>query len=149
VIQCKGCGENIPAPVETVPAQAIAAKCPLRGEHRRYLPSELFQGRLSYKLLRKPVRTADGRVTQVPVRILVNYMHRDGWSVHTLAKDARTPIGPWIDVAGESTLLRLLRACGATDEGMEQVKADIRQWGRGSVWIDVSEIGMKLLRIRA
>ena len=64
VIRCKGCGENIPAPVETVPAQPIAAKCPLCGEHRRYLPAEVFQGRLSYKLMRKPVRTADGRVVK-------------------------------------------------------------------------------------
>jgi hypothetical protein len=61
VIRCKGCGENIPAPVECVPAQPIAAKCPLCGEQRRYLPAEVFQGRLSYKLIRKPVRTADGR----------------------------------------------------------------------------------------
>jgi hypothetical protein len=50
VIRCKGCKENIPAPVETLPAQPIAANCPLCGEHRRYLPSEVFQGRLSYKL---------------------------------------------------------------------------------------------------
>jgi hypothetical protein len=62
VIRCKGCGENIPAPVETMPAQPIAAKCPLCSEQRRYLPSEVFLGRLSHKLMRKPVRTADGRV---------------------------------------------------------------------------------------
>ncbi|HZD49173.1 MAG TPA: hypothetical protein VE178_10545 [Silvibacterium sp.] len=60
VIRCKGCGENIPAPVETLPASWIAAKCPLCGEHRRYLPTEIFQGRLSYALLRKPVRSAQG-----------------------------------------------------------------------------------------
>jgi hypothetical protein len=55
LICCKGCHENIPAPVETLPAQPIAARCPLCGEHRQYLPSEVFAGRLSYKLLRKPV----------------------------------------------------------------------------------------------
>ena len=55
VIRCKGCLENIPAPVETMPAQPIAAKCPLCGEHRRYLPSEVFQGRLSHMFIRKPV----------------------------------------------------------------------------------------------
>jgi hypothetical protein len=64
VIRCKGCGENIPAPVETMPAQPITAKCPLCGEHRRYLPSEVFQGRLSHMFIRKPVRTADGRVAK-------------------------------------------------------------------------------------
>jgi hypothetical protein len=61
VIRCKGCSENIPAPVMTLPASWIAAKCPLCEEHRRYLPSGVFQGRLSHQLMRKPVRTADGR----------------------------------------------------------------------------------------
>jgi len=62
VVQCKGCGENIPAPVETMPSQPVAARCPLCHEHRRYLPSEVFLGRLSHLMIRKPVVTADGRV---------------------------------------------------------------------------------------
>ena len=62
VVRCKGCRENIPAPVESVPAQPVAAKCPLCAAHRRYLPSEVFLGRLSHLMIRKPVRTADGRV---------------------------------------------------------------------------------------
>ena len=62
VVQCKGCHENIPAPVEGMPAQPIAAKCPLCHDHRRYLPSEVFLGRLSHLMMRKPVRTADGRI---------------------------------------------------------------------------------------
>src|SRR5271163_4111552 len=44
VIRYKRCGQNIPAPVEAVPAQPIAAKCPLCEEYRRHLPSEVFQG---------------------------------------------------------------------------------------------------------
>ena len=35
----------------------IAAQCPLCGERRSYLPSEIFRGRLSYKLGPGPVRT--------------------------------------------------------------------------------------------
>jgi hypothetical protein len=62
VIQCKSCRENIPAPVESMPSQPIAAKCPLCHEHRQYLPSEVFLGRLSHLMIRKPVRSADGRV---------------------------------------------------------------------------------------
>jgi hypothetical protein len=62
VIRCKRCGQNIPAPVETLPAQPIAAKCPLCEEHRRYLPSEVFQGRLSHLLIKKPVRSAKEEV---------------------------------------------------------------------------------------
>jgi hypothetical protein len=61
LVRCKRCSENVPAPVETLPASWIAATCPLCGERRAYLPAEVFQGRISWKLLRKPVRTADGR----------------------------------------------------------------------------------------
>lgn len=64
IIRCKGCRENIPAPVETMPAQPVIAKCPLCNEIRRYLPSEIFRGRLSYLLMRKPIRTADGRMVK-------------------------------------------------------------------------------------
>ena len=60
VIRSKGCGENVPAMVETLHASWIAVKCPLCSEHRRYLPTEVFQGRVSYALIRKPVRSAQG-----------------------------------------------------------------------------------------
>lgn len=53
VIRCKGCGQNIPAMVKTLPASWIAVKCPLCGEHRRYLPSEVFHGRVSYKIIKQ------------------------------------------------------------------------------------------------
>ena len=55
-IRCKKCGENIAAPVGTLPVYWIAAQCPLCGEKRSYLPSEIFRGNLSYKLDCKPVR---------------------------------------------------------------------------------------------
>ena len=38
--------------VETLPASWIAVKCPLCSEHRRYLPTEVFQGRASNDALR-------------------------------------------------------------------------------------------------
>jgi len=60
VVRCKRCGENVPAMVETLPASWIAVKCPLCSEHRRYLPTEVFQGRVSYALIRKPVRSTQG-----------------------------------------------------------------------------------------
>lgn len=61
VVACKGCRENIRAPVETMPASWIIAKCPLCGQRRRYLPTEIFQGRISRALLRKSGRTGDKR----------------------------------------------------------------------------------------
>ena len=54
-VKCKGCCENIPAPVLTMPDSWIVAECPLCGERRAYLPLDIFRGRLSYKLAHKPV----------------------------------------------------------------------------------------------
>jgi hypothetical protein len=59
VIVCKRCHQNIPAPVETIPDSWIIAACPLCGEQRRYLPIDIFQGRLSHDFLAK-ARQAGG-----------------------------------------------------------------------------------------
>ena len=40
-----------------MPDSWIAAQCPLCGEKRSYLPSEIFQGNLSYRLGPKTVRS--------------------------------------------------------------------------------------------
>ena len=53
---------DVGAPVEAVPAVWIAMVCPLCGEHRRYLPTEIFQGRVSWELLKKPPSRAVRRV---------------------------------------------------------------------------------------
>lgn len=57
-VVCKGCGECVPAPVETMPAYWIEAQCPLCGEKRRYLPADIFRGRISFSLIRKPPQRA-------------------------------------------------------------------------------------------
>src|ERR1019366_3542994 len=43
-VKCKGCAETIPAPVGTMPDTWIVATCPLCGERRRYLPTDMFRG---------------------------------------------------------------------------------------------------------
>jgi hypothetical protein len=83
-----------------------------------------------------------------PVRILVNFMHRDVWHVHSIAEDARTPVGQYVSVTDEATLIRLLRYVGATEENIEQVREDIRRWNRGGVWIELTPGRKNLLRIR-
>ena len=55
-LRCKGCGETIPAPVGTMPDSWIVAECPLCGQRRRYLPTEIFRGMLSHKLRSQRVR---------------------------------------------------------------------------------------------
>ena len=81
------------------------------------------------------------------MRILVNYMHRDGWSVHCLAHDCQTLVSGWVTVRTEATLLRLLKASGATPAEMDEIERDMKQQGRGSTFIEVNETGRRLLRI--
>ena len=45
VVQCKRCRRDVPSGVEEFPFQSIAVECPLCGELRRYLPSEVYLGR--------------------------------------------------------------------------------------------------------
>ena len=84
------------------------------------------------------------------MRILVNFMHRDGWSVHCLAPDCKTLVSQRVTVRTEATLLRLLKASGATPAEMDEIERDMKQQGRGgrgSTFIEVNETGRRLLRI--
>jgi hypothetical protein len=49
-LSCKKCGENIPAPVKTMPDTWIVAVCPLCCQRRAYLPTDIFRGSLSHRL---------------------------------------------------------------------------------------------------
>jgi hypothetical protein len=42
-----------------------------------------------------------------PLRILINFMHRDHWSVHCLAADCQTLVSQRVTVRTDETLLRL------------------------------------------
>ena len=58
-VTCKGCGECVPAPVETMPSSWIIAQCPLCDEKNQYVPADIYRGKLSLKLTRKPMRSAE------------------------------------------------------------------------------------------
>ncbi len=45
VVTCKRCRRDVPAGKSEFPFQSFAMECPLCGEARRYLPSEIFLGR--------------------------------------------------------------------------------------------------------
>ena len=81
------------------------------------------------------------------MRILVNVMRRDDLSVHCLAADCHTLISRWVMVRTEATLLRLLKASGATTAEMGEIERDMSRWGRGNTFIEVNETGRRLLRI--
>ena len=44
VVTCKRCRRDVPAGVREFPFQPIVVSCPLCGEMRRFLPSEVFLG---------------------------------------------------------------------------------------------------------
>jgi hypothetical protein len=53
-VNCKGCKATIPSLVQTMPASWIRVRCSLCHGEFRYLPSDVFRGRLSYKLADQP-----------------------------------------------------------------------------------------------
>ena len=46
VVSCKWCRRQVSSGVKMFPLQSIVVSCPLCGELRRYLPSEVFLGNL-------------------------------------------------------------------------------------------------------
>jgi hypothetical protein len=44
-VTCKLCRRDVPAGVDSFPFQSLISSCPLCGEQRRYLPSEVFLGK--------------------------------------------------------------------------------------------------------
>ena len=51
VVTCKRCRRDIPSGVSEFPFQSITVVCCLCGEMRRYLPSELFLGKVDHLVL--------------------------------------------------------------------------------------------------
>jgi endogenous inhibitor of DNA gyrase (YacG/DUF329 family) len=45
IVTCKRCRRDVPSGQDEFPFQSITVDCPLCGELRRYLPSEVFLGR--------------------------------------------------------------------------------------------------------
>src|ERR1035437_4003054 len=56
VVTCKRCRRDVPSGREEFPFQSVAVECPLCGELRRYLPSEVYLGRPNH-LVAKQART--------------------------------------------------------------------------------------------
>jgi len=59
VVVCKKCRRDIPTGVTEFPFQSIIVECALCGEKRRYLPSEIFLGRVDQLVMRQ--KRAEGR----------------------------------------------------------------------------------------
>jgi hypothetical protein len=66
------------------------------------------------------------------MRVLINFMHRDGWSIHCLAPDCKTLVSEWVTVREDETLLRLLKASGATPAQVDEIANDMIRMGAGA-----------------
>jgi hypothetical protein len=53
VVECKQCRRDVPAGVSEFPFKSIIIPCPLCGEQRRYLPSEVYLGRPHHPVVRR------------------------------------------------------------------------------------------------
>ena len=53
VVACKKCRRDVPTGVAEFPFQSIIVECALCGEKRRYLPSEVFLGRVDQLVTRQ------------------------------------------------------------------------------------------------
>ena len=78
------------------------------------------------------------------MRALLNYMHRDGWSLHILAEDCKTVLLGYRSVRDQETLLRIIAKLHGD---VAEAENNIRRWGRGSIWIDPSPAQCKALGI--
>src|ERR1700678_586983 len=74
------------------------------------------------------------------MRILANFMLRDTWSVHCVAQDCKTLVSEWVTVKTDETLLRLLKASGATEQNLIEIQRDMKRWGKGSTFIEVNDV---------
>ena len=143
-VKCKGCGENIPVRVQTMPNTWVSEHCPICGSYRRYLPNEIFQGRLSHKLTQwSDSAIRGGMPVQVNFRLQQNQCR-----LQCNSDDSRTRVSPEINMKSLETLFRLLKYVGATNMDIATVKTSMRKWGQGSIRINLTPGRKNLLRIR-
>lgn len=64
--------------------------------------------------------------------IILCFIPRHGYNVHALHVDCTTVLGPWVAVASDETLLRLMAYLGATPEQLAAHQRDQKAWGQGS-----------------
>lgn len=82
------------------------------------------------------------------VRVIVNFQLYKSWTIHTMAEDCRTALGPFKTVSSEATMLRLFRYLGATPEAMDHATRCLQMWARGGVHIDVPDDRLYLLGVK-
>ena len=67
----------------------------------------------------------------------MNFMLRDGWSVHFIEEDCKTPAGRRFTL---KTLdeLRAFAKRGSCED-LDELERCVRHWGQGSVWLRLTD----------
>jgi hypothetical protein len=72
-------------------------------------------------------------------RVLCNVgQGREDWSIHFIAPDGQTRIGPWLLLDTNDEVLAILRWGNPSDQEMAQHERGMRQWSVSSVALDLT-----------
>jgi len=70
------------------------------------------------------------------MRLLATYgKYKGRWHLSLLREDAQTPAGQRVSFASEAALVN---AAAKMRGDAAQVRSDLRRWGQGSAWLDLS-----------
>jgi hypothetical protein len=71
-------------------------------------------------------------------RVLCNVMTSD-WSVHFIAPDGKTRVGPWLLFESHEEVRSILRWGNITDADLEEHESSIRRWGVSSAVLNLTD----------
>jgi hypothetical protein len=80
-------------------------------------------------------------MTASPRRVLMNFQHREKWSVHFLEADCKTALweGRYYHFESVDRLREILVRAAPPAETFENFDRCVRSWSRGSVYLDLTE----------
>ena len=112
----------------------ICSKC---GAPTPPLPNHMYGERLCGQCQPRLPRTR---------RVLMNFLENNGWSIHFIAEDCKTPISRFYTLSSIEALYDLVRRTDPPPGTLEEVEHDIRRWNRGSVYLNLTEAEYRKLR---
>lgn len=71
---------------------------------------------------------------------------KDGYRVHFIAEDCRTPIGRFYQVRSKASLRDLIVRTKASEVILADFDHALKAWGQGSVWVQLTKAQMQALR---
>jgi hypothetical protein len=77
-------------------------------------------------------------------RVLANVASSE-WSVHFIAPDGKTRIGPWLLHDSHEPVLEILAWCGISDEELAEHYSSIRRWGGSSAVVMLTDAKLAAL----